>query len=149
MGWDGLGWVGMGWDGMGWDGMGWDGMGWDGMGWDGMGWDGMGWEGKGRDGKGRELTYHIVLTSHGLYVPVEDGDLAVELALEAQRKDSEQGAEAQEGTAAAVEDTGRLPRVGRQVGHAEVTAVDAAHLRRNLSTHNTQLVKEGEFTQLC
>ena len=82
------------------------------------------------------MTHDLVLTSHGLYVPVEDGDLAVELSLEAEREDGEEGAEAQEGAAAAVEDTGRLPRVGRQVGHTEVTAVDAAHLRRNLSTHS-------------
>ena len=93
-------------------------------------------KGKERKGKERQLIYYIVLTSHGLYVSVEDGDLAVELALEAQREDGKQGAEAQEGTAAAVEDTGRLPRVGRQVRHAEVTAINTAHLRRNLSTQN-------------
>jgi len=67
-------------------------------------------------------------TSHGLYVSGIAGKALDPVWRQNKTEDGRQRTEAQQNTAATVQDTGNLPGIGRQTGQIELTTVDAAQL---------------------
>ena len=76
------------------------------------------------------------ITGHSLYVAGVAGKTLGPVRRQQERDDRRQRTEAEEDATATVQDTGDLPRVGRQTGQIKLTTVDATQLLRRRRCHD-------------
>jgi len=80
--------------------------------------------------KKEDMSHVEHITGHRLYVAGVAGESLGPVRRQQETDDRRQRTDAEQDTAATVQDARDLPRVGRQAGQVELTAVDATQLLR-------------------